>query len=160
MKTIQLTKGGEAIVDDEDYEELLKTKWCLSSTGYAVRGYYEGGKMYTKSMHRVLMGNPKGLSVDHINGNRLDNRKENLRVCTHQQNIFNQKVRVNSRSGYRGVIFDNYKPRTKKWRATIKCNNTKEYLGHFLTKEEAALAYNAAAIRLFGSYAHLNVLTN
>ena len=108
-------------------------------------------------MHRLIIDCPVNMQTDHINGNGLDNRKSNLRVCYNYQNARNQKLRPNSNSGFKGVSL--IKDRNK-WVAQIKVNGKVKYLGAYTLKEEAARAYNKAAKELFGEFAWLNKLKN
>lgn len=149
-KEIHLTKGCVSIVDDEDYEYLNQWKWCCSSGGYALRT--ENKKQIL--MHRRITKADKNKVVDHINKNTLDNRKENLRICTKDENNSYRKMQVNNTSGYRGVRL--YKP-TGKGHARIG-NTTKKgsSLGYFVYKEDAALAYDNEAIKRYGKFAVLN----
>ena len=162
MKKIKLTQGKEALVDDEDCEMLMEHKWCAQQKGndnfYVVRNSPRdsNGKQKTIYMHRVITNVPKGKQVDHINGNTLDNRRENLRTCTRSQNQMNRGRTKNNKSGYKGIYYAKDKPRFKPWQAQIKHNKKTIYLGYYKTKEEAALAYNKKAIELFGEYAKLN----
>lgn len=156
MKTINLTKGAVAIVDDEDYEELNKFKWQLHSEGYAVREIWNpGGKRKRVRMHRVIMNTPEGMDTDHRNGNRLDNRKENLRICTRQQNLRNSFVGSNNTTGYKGVAFHKF---SGLYHATINVDKKQKSLGYHKTPQEAAKAYNDAALKYFGEFAKLNKL--
>jgi hypothetical protein len=122
-------------------------KWA-GRTSYVCSGVGSIG------IHRIILGLSKGddLQVDHINRNGLDNRRENLRVCTHQQNQMNRPSRGGS-SSYKGV---DWRTSHNKWRASIKLNQKKKFLGHFQTELEAAQAYDAAAIILHGEFALLN----
>lgn len=104
-------------------------------------------------MHRQLCGSPKNMEIDHINGNRLDNRRANLRVVTRQQNQWNAKGKKNSTSSYKGVWL---RKRSGKWESAINTGSGQKYLGSFLSEEEAALAYNEAAKKYHGEYARLN----
>jgi hypothetical protein len=153
MKQIALNgkhgAGKFALVDDEDYEELMQYKWLVHSVGYAIASN-NGKSIY---MHRHIL-KPKGrLVVDHINGNKLDNTRKNIRVCTHQQNIMNYRSNKGL-SNYKGV--DKVKLASDKWRARIRYNGQEFYLGLFDTELEAAKAYNTKAKELFGEFAHLN----
>lgn len=154
MKEIQLTKGFTALVDDEDFELLSKHKWGVLITGrnkiYARRGITVRGKKIAILMHRIILNVPIDFQVDHINGNSLDNRKENLRICTSQQNSMNRK---NTKSLAKGVRF---RKDHKKFQARIVLNGKEKHLGYFNSCDEAAKAYNKAALEYFGSFAKLN----
>lgn len=159
-KEIQLTQGKVALVDDEDYEYLNKWKWCLRGTGrgkfYAIRGFSKSKKSNIKgsiSMHRQLMKPKKGYVIDHLDGNTLNNQKNNLRICTQSQNISNQKISVSNTSGYKGVCYDK---KMNKFRAQIVCNKKRYYLGSYDNPVDAAHIYNAAAIKYHGEFAKLN----
>lgn len=122
MKKVPLSKGKAfAIVDDSDFGSLTRWKWKLTN-GYASRGIRSGKKVGTVFMHRVVNKTPDGLITDHINGDKLDNRKENLRSCTHSQNAGNRAS--TNKHGLKGVAFHN-----GKWHAHIT-----HYLGSFKTK--------------------------
>lgn len=155
-----------SMVDDSDYERLSALNWSLSGYGYAravvygKKGRDSRGLLIPKvvKMHRMVVGAKEDELVDHINGNSLDNRRENLRICTMSQNLANQKIRKDSTSGFKGVCLGNNK--TNKWRAYIskkEGEKTKQHhLGFFKTKEDAAKAYNKKAVELFGDFARLN----
>lgn len=149
MKLITLTKGATARVDDDDFEWLSGFNWNLDSKGYAQR---KAGKS-TVRMHREILRAPAGMDVDHIDGDRLNNQKANLRVCTRSENKRNQRVYRNSTSGFKGVSFHKL---TGKWHANIGHNGKTTYLGLHRTAEDAAIAYNEAARRLHGEFAKLN----
>ena len=160
MKTIPLTQGKVALVDDEDFERLSKYKWCaLNCHGfyYAVRSERITNGRYGKTrhfkMHREILGltDPK-IHVDHKNHNGLDNRQENMRACTCSQNQMNQRtMRSKKHSPYKGVCFFH-----GKWRAAIKIKGKTTHLGTFPSEISAAWAYNEAAIKYFGEFAHVN----
>lgn len=147
MKEIQLSQGKVALVDDEDFEYLNQWKWHFSSRGYAMR------RAYKKNihMHRAVFRIDEKLQCDHINGNRIDNRKSNLRPCTQNENMMNKKAYKNNKTGYKGVNFQN-----GKYHASISILGKKTHLGHFKTAEEAARKYDEAAIQKFGIFARLN----
>lgn len=164
VKELQITKGLVVLLDEEDYEYFNQWTW------HTTRTY--GGKYYAKReercpltgrkkailLHREIMKAPKGMDVDHINRNTLDNRKENLRLATRSQNRGNLPRSRNNTTGYRGVSYYNY-PQTRKkpcWHASIGVNGTKVNLGYFKTAEEAAKAYDEAALKHFGEFATLN----
>lgn len=161
-KEIPLTQGYVALVDDEDYDSLSQVKWYAlvsRNTVYAVRGVNEpsrgvnGTRRRAIHMHRIVMDAPDGMEVDHINGDGLDNRKQNLRVVTHRQNLLNSRMKENNTSGYRGV---SWRKDRNKWQVRIKDGEVYRSLGYFDVKEEAALAYNHAARELFGEFVRLN----
>jgi hypothetical protein len=157
MKQIELTQGQVAIVDDWWYDELNQYKWFAArwrgaKSFYAVRNSKSFlGKKTIVLMHAVIAGTPKGMKTDHQNRNTLDNREENLRVCTNSQNHMNSGKHADNTSGYKGV----YKFR-RGWRALIGINGKLKYLGAYSTTEEAARAYDEAAKRLHGKFAILN----
>jgi hypothetical protein len=135
-----------ALVDDEDYEYINQWKWYYTQ-GYARRSV----STEPKYMHKEIM---KDIStVDHINGNKLDNRKDNLRPVTRSQNSYNRKP--NKGYKYKGVWF---RKSARKYIACISFDKKKHHLGYFETEKEAAVAYNEAAIRLHGEYARLNIV--
>lgn len=154
-KEIPLTKGKVALVDDEDFVRLNQWKWLTNCNGYAARNVTLNGKCKTIFMHRVITATPDGFYTDHINGNILDNRKINLRVCTHRQNIRNAKSRKNSSSKYKGVSWCSAR---KKWAVYLKNENENFLIGRYKNEEDAALAYNEAAKKYFGEFARLNSL--
>ncbi len=132
------------LVDDEDYEVLTQYNWMCNSYGYAVRRFRsgEGPRSGTCHLSRFILKCPKGMEVDHINGNPLDNRRCNLRIVTRAQNCMNKAAE--------GV---GYRKDKKKWRARIKLDGKETFLGHYDTKEEARAVYIAATQMYFGDYA-------
>jgi hypothetical protein len=129
---------GKAMVDPEDLEYLSQWTWRLSSEGYAVRGYVDRGRRRTEYMHRLLCDPPPGFVVDHINRDRLDNRRGNLRAVTASENNLNAKDRQR-RSRSRGVYWHN---KARKWYAQGSWAGVRKHLGLFETEEEAAQAYH------------------
>src|SRR5205085_1670250 len=113
------------------------------------------GKAGCLWLHRFIMNTPKGMYTDHINFNKLDCRKENLRICTYAQNNQNRKLRIDSKHRYKGVGFNK---RYGKWYSRITFNSKRRFLGSFLTEELAAQAYNKAAKIYYKNFAVLNVV--
>lgn len=156
MKEIPLVRDLVTLVDDRDYPRLSKHNWQISGVApyiYAARYPRRGGKSVCVLMHREILDAPKGMHVDHINGDRLDNRRENLRLCTHAQNGRNRKPTPGGSSKYKGVKWDR---RAKKWRATIKINRKEYHLGYFTSETEAALAYDRGALKHHKEFARTN----
>lgn len=148
---IELTQGKFALVDAEDYERLSKYKWHCHH-GYAVRNEKQpNGKRKTLPMHRQILETPLPF-VDHINLDRLDNRKSNLRGCSASENQANRGA---VRNGYKGVYRIH---KSNGWAAQIRVKGKLHYLGHHPSEEMAALAYNKAALQFFGPFARLNNL--
>jgi len=140
-----------AIIDTEDYEKVNDIKWAMDGHGYATHSRRNGVSI---RLHRIVLGlTSNDMNPDHIFGNLLDNRKSQLRVCTHQQNISNSKRPKNNTSGYKGVTWDKSK---NKWQAQIKYNYETIHLGRFNGITAAAEAYNAASTKFFGEFARLN----
>ncbi len=151
MKYIPLTQGRQAIVDDDDYEALKVVKWYVSS-GYAVRSVASSGprRQVVIRMHRLIACAPDGIWTDHINGNRLDNRKCNLRICTPAENNRNVGKRKHNTSGYKGVSMH---IRNHCFTAQIRVHGTLFYLGSFSTAAKAHEAYKAAVKIYHGEFA-------
>jgi hypothetical protein len=142
--TVMLTKGAVAIIDESDIPLVGRHSWHLSN-GYAVTKC----SARTIYMHRLLLKPPPELEVDHIDGDRLNNRRLNLRLADDVQQRANQIARPGSRSRYRGVTWD---ATGKKWAARLGSR----WLGSYMTEEEAALAFDRAALATWGEYASLN----
>lgn len=146
-------QGKFALVDDEDYEEIDKHTWVVGSHGYAQRGVYQEGKTTIILLHRKIIGAQKGQIVDHINRDKLDNRRSNLRIANQAQNMRNCDVRKTNTSGYKGV---HWHKQNQKWKVEITKDYKNIHIGTFDDLEEAARAYDAMAVKLFGEFARLN----
>lgn len=153
MKKIKLTQGKYAMIDDEDYERVSQYRW-FAARNNDKSVFYAGRTIDKKNlgMHRfVLNVSDRRIKVDHINHNTLDNRKFNLRVCSHAENCSNRKP-VKGRLLPKGVIAIG----KNKYKAQIKKAGKDIHLGYFDSPTEAALAYNKKALELFGEFAYLN----
>lgn len=159
-KEIQLQGSMVAIVDDDDYERLSANRWHAYRKHLHLSWYVQGnrgGPFAWQDMHRVVLSAPKGMMVDHKNGDGLDCRKENLRFATNRQNQLNSKPRVNNTSGYKGVMRQR-RADGFTWIACVKDKETTErhHLGTFPTAEAAARAYDAKVKEWHGEFAWLN----
>lgn len=151
-----------ASIDDEDYDVVSKYNWVIEirrgDRQYAIASIKVGvNKFKHIYLHRLIMGFPKGLVVDHIDHNGLNNRKNNLRIATHRNNSSNQKVNKANTSGYKGV---HYYKGYKKYSVTIMANGKQIFGGYFLDKTDAAKKYNELAIEYHGEFAYLNKIPN
>jgi len=158
MKKIKLTQGKWTLVSDEDYEYLSQWKWCVlkqhSNIFYAIRNSPMINKKRTLiRMHKVIAERMNIKHPDHVDTNGLNNQRNNLREATKSQQMMNQNLRINNKSGYKGVYW--YK-NSGKWRAQISLNYKHIYLRSFENIKDAAKAYNKAAIKYFGEFAVLN----
>jgi hypothetical protein len=151
MREIPLTHGAVAIVDDEDYLLVSRYRWVYVKRPSSTTGYAFSLDIY-REMGKFLVDRPAGMEIDHVNGNGLDNRRSNLRICTSTENRRNRrKPRAPGASRFKGV-----RPRNEKWRAEIKINGEHRCLGTYASEEDAAKAYDAAARELHGEFACLN----
>jgi hypothetical protein len=165
MKYIPLTKEKFSIIDDEDYERVNQYKWCFlpQRTGYAITSEKLNNKKKIY-LHRFILNYIGKKTIDHINHDTLDNRKENLRIVTNSINHKNIIRKKMPKSGFRGVreqkkySIHNSKKGFRAWYASLRFNNKRIYLGCYFTKEEAALAYNKGAIKYFGKNTQLNMV--
>lgn len=163
MKLIQLGGNrykdkpvrGYVMVDDEDFEVLNKFEWYMHN-GYASRSIKQpDGRYKSFRMARIIMGATSGQLVDHIDRNKLNNQRHNLRFADKSINSINRERQSNNKSGFRGVHFEK---QTKKWRAEIHSYDRHIRLGRFSNPKDAALAYNKVAREIFGDVAYQNVV--
>lgn len=155
---IPLSQGAHAVVSDEDYARVSAHKWSLDKNGYAVRKVVvvaadKERRQRKILLHRFILAAPKGLDVDHVNGDPLDNRRDNIRLATRSQNMANSGPRANGRSPYKGV---SWHKRDRRWCASIMVVGHKRHLGNFDSERAAALAYDRAAFAAWGEFSRLN----
>lgn len=152
MKTISLTQGQHAIVDDSDFEYVNSFKWCASKN---TRG---GGEFYAvrrspshRMMHRLILNAKSGQYVDHINHNTLDNRRSNIRLCSAAENGRNRRgANSNSVSGILGIEWIESR---HKWAAKMRIGGKPALIGRYATKEEAIQAHASARRKHYGEFA-------
>lgn len=147
MIFIKLTQGKFAQVDPEDFDHLNQFKWFYEKTGYACRRV--NGRSIR--MHRFVMNAPEGMEVDHINGDGLDNRQSNLRICTHKENLRNVKIRKTNTSGFKGV-----RRNGSGWQACIYVDGKNIGLGTYKDKLEAVRVRAMAENEYFGDFRRTN----
>lgn len=144
---------GAAILHDEEDAELVRGyPWALQPNGYVAKKVRVGRRSVTVLLHRVILRCPRDKEVDHRNGDILDFRRDNLRVCTLQQNRLNKGKYRSNKSGYKGVYSED-RSSGLVWHAQIRCNKIKHYLGCYPTAEEASARYREAARQLHGDFA-------
>ena len=158
---IPLSRGFSCVIDAAEFPLVGQLKWYVTFGGgyipYATRKIrLDNGRRMTTMMHRIIMAAPGNLQVDHINGDSLDNRRANLRLCTASQNQANRRPDIDGRSRFKGVRFAGPNEPSRPWRAAIVVHGEEKYLGRFTSEEEAARAYDTAAKQFFGPFARLN----
>ena len=150
MATIQIHSGDHVKVDANDLLIVAKHKWYRSGRYVVANLRISKGVWKQVSMHRFLTGCPTGMQVDHIDGDGLNNSRQNLRICTQSENGKNRRINKTNKSGYKGVSFCN---KSSKWYASIKLDGKSKNLGYFTTPEDAHLAYVTAAKTMHGNFA-------
>jgi len=141
------------IIDIEDLGRVRQKKhWTVCA-----EGYIQSSNRDKARLHRFIVGAIGNVKVDHKDGNPSNNRKHNLRICTDAQNSFNQRIKTNNTSGYKGATKQSYKDNIK-WVARIGYRHDEKYLGRYTCKHTAATIYNQWAIELYGEFARLNVI--
>ena len=159
MKEILLKTKQKTLVDNQDYELLSKFKWGFHSKGYVRRG---SGKGIVILMHRQILNAKKGEEVDHKNGNKLDNRRINLRLCSRSQNRANisKFKKTDSKKEFKGTVYKSDGKRIKRWIAQITIGRKTIRTKAYLVERDAAKKYNEMANKYFGEFAKLNKLAN
>lgn len=137
------------VIDIEDLPMVIKYRWWVGINGGKPYAHTDYDRRH-QTMHRAIMNCPDGYEVDHISGDTLDNRKANLRICTHQQNLTNLKISKSNTSGHKGVSYHS----RWGWEAFINENKKKKHIGWYKTIEEAAEARRNAALMVYGEYAN------
>ncbi len=159
MKEIQLTQGKVALVDDEDFEYLSQWKWCAARHGrifYAVSRILISGKLSGIAMHRLVLGlKDRNILCDHADGNGLNNQRYNLRKADYRQNGRNRAKGDGTSSLFKGVSWCSTR---KKWAVSIMASDRRIFLGYGKSEVDAAVMYNAAALKHFGEFAKLNTI--
>lgn len=151
--------GRTFLMDAEDFHLLEGWSIAVLTNGYVkLQGTAVEKPIYQTALSRLIMRAPAGMDVDHISGNPLDNRKVNLRVCTHAENQRNHKKHADGHCPYKGCYYMQKQRGTKKWTAQLYFKGVVHSLGCHVTAEDAARAYNAKAIELHGQYARVNVI--
>jgi hypothetical protein len=144
------TRKGEAFLfSKSDYDIVKRYTWYISKRGYVTTNV----KRIATPMHKIILDNTDGFDVDHISGDKLDNRRSNLRICTHQENMFNQRLRSNNTSGFIGVSL---MKNVGRYEAYIHYNSKKHHLGLYDNPVDAAIARDRAAKKYYGEFASLN----
>jgi len=145
MEKINTSSGKISVIDKEDYERVSKFKWSWGGR-YVTRKDYSVKPNKTIFLHCFILGKKNGFDIDHINGDRLDNRKKNLRHCTHLENSRNRVLSKNNKSGIIGV---HWNKKSKKWQAQIGLNFETKNLGYYEKKEDAVIARKKAELKYF-----------
>lgn len=154
---IPLTQGKVAVIDFEDFEKVRPYKWYANKVG---QRFYAGRNLHgpvsgSISMHREIMQPDDGLDVHHVDGDGLNNQRNNLRVCTRSENMGAfRRLTANKTSKFRGV---SWYSRDSNWEARIKIFGKKLFLGRFATEEDAANAYDKKSRELFGEFSYSNL---
>lgn len=154
MRALALPNNHLTLLDDVDFDSLSKFKWhayCDHSGKWYVRSNRRSGKRtHVILMHRAILDAPKGMEVDHIDGNGLNNQRDNLRLATSSQNKFNRRLDQRNKSGHKGVV-----RRGQKWAVYIGLNNKQIYLGRFAKIEDAIRVRLEATAHLHGEFGRL-----
>jgi hypothetical protein len=154
MKEIMLSDNIHSMLcDDEDFDLLSSISWTYTH-GYATKSQWKQESLFA---HKLVMNVSQGQMVDHKDRNKLNNQKDNLRLCTDSQNQANKTKSKNNKSGYKGVCWNKSKQR---YVARIGVNNKKVECGEFKSPHDAAIAYNNKAVELYGEFAVLNEIDN
>jgi hypothetical protein len=146
---IPLSQGKFAKIDKEDYLKIQNLSWCINPQGYAIARPRGVGKQRLINMQQVILGIIKGKEIDHINHDKTDNRKQNIRFCTRQQNTWNTSKSKGKSSLYRGIHWVHEK---KRWYVRIRCNHKESFLGYYRDIKEAVEARRAMARKLYGEF--------
>lgn len=152
MKQIKFPKNRYALVDDRDYLKILKYKWHIDGRGYVMRNRLTKDDGSPIQLHRLILNPSQDKQVDHINGDRLDNRRDNLRVCSKSQNMCNRGPQKNNTSGFKGIYYDKF---AEKWRAKANFNGKVYSIARSKSKDKVIRAYNRLISKIQGEFAKL-----
>jgi hypothetical protein len=145
---ILLINGSEVQIDDEDFPEISKYRWRISKSN-KTKTYIKGGPCSAIYMHRFIMQANDGFDVDHIDGDTFNNKRSNLRICIHSDNLCNSRRRSDNKSGHRGIGYDK---KGDRWVAETTYRGSRIRIGRYKTKEEAVAKYEEYARELFGVF--------
>jgi len=145
------SNGDEILIDTDDYEIVKDYTWWIGAKGYAVTDVRQGDRYKRILMHRLIMEPRANMEIDHINHNKIDNRRSNLRECTTKENVRYARTRSDNISGVTGVGFTK---RENRWRARIFVDGKEKGLGYYKNKEDAIKARLKAEKKYFGEYAY------
>jgi hypothetical protein len=144
--------GYDVLIDEDDFERVNSMKWHIRKCGkgeHLYAAHSNSKPPHSIFLHKFILNAPYDIEVDHKNCNTLDNRKENLRMCSHAENLRNRRININNTSGYKGVSFcKNH----KRWEAQISVNGQKKRIGYFCTPEKAYKAYCEASKIYHGEF--------
>lgn len=158
-RKVPLKNGLYAIIDEDDYKFISYFRWSIRECPHTTYAFCnirdQDMKWTTCSMHRFIMSSPKGLIIDHINHDGLDNRKDNLRICSAAENVRNSRGKRIRKHKYKGIRWNKG---SNKWESKIVFNRKEIYLGGFDSPELAAKAYNSGATKYHGEFACLNII--
>lgn len=162
MREIELSNSHlKTTVDEGDCAAVSDRSWYLVKRNGDLHYAYTSLSGRPVNMHNFILDSPEGYEIDHKNRNGLDNRRRNLRVCKHAENLYNKRKYKNNKSGYKGVYWETrpsppYRSNKGSWAAQLRIRGKKKFLGYFNTAERAARAYDIAAKKYFGEFARLN----
>jgi len=156
MKILKLNQGKEVLIDDEDFDRVNLYRWSVQKrkNGFRAMRKPKPGEDQNIYLHRYILNVPRGLEIDHINHNQLDNRRSNLRIVSHRQNLQSRRGNLKKSIKFKGVSFN--RRYLRPFISQITFENRNVYLGCYQNAIEAAKAYDSKAREFFGEFAYLN----